>query len=160
MRKESLLIITMLIFAVPVICHAQAEESSEVSLKAEAELCTGIEERMPVGTAESFAPEVDKVYLWCKILGAEEPTSVRHVWYYDGEEMAMVELAVESESWRTWSYKTILPEWTGNWEVKVLDANDKVLKTMAFKIGEMDTEPQAEPQEEPQAEPKTEEETG
>jgi hypothetical protein len=59
---------------------------------------------------------------------------VKHCWFYKGEEMAVVELPVRSDAWRTWSYKTILPEWTGDWEVKVMDAGDNVLTSTPFKI--------------------------
>lgn len=160
MSGKFLSIVAMLIIVVPVIGYAQGEETAKSALTVEAELCISVEERMPTGVADSFAPNVDKVYLWCKVLGAEDATSVRHIWYYKGEEMATVELAVESKSWRTWSYKTILPEWTGNWEVKVLDASDNVLRAIAFKVAAVKAEPQAEPQKEPQTEPETKEETG
>lgn len=100
----------------------------------EAKICTGIEERQPTGAAEKFPPEVDMLYLWSRIDGCMDTTVVHHKWYHNGMEMANVELPVKSGYWRTWSSKTILPSWTGNWEVKVTDAEGRVLATVPFVI--------------------------
>lgn len=140
MTKMRHLTIAMLIVVLPGVSYGQGEKASaEPALTVEAQLCTGIEERMPVDTAESFSPDVEKVYLWCKVMGAADTTFVKHVWFYKGKEMAAVELPVKSPSWRTWSSKTILPEWTGNWEVKMLDAAGEVLKAVSFTVGAAET---------------------
>ncbi|MBN2227194.1 MAG: DUF2914 domain-containing protein [candidate division Zixibacteria bacterium] len=123
--------ILLLTFAVGL---AQETSQPKSELTVETELCTGIEERMPVGMADSFAADVDKVWLWCRVTGATDTTVVKHVYYRDGVEMATVELPVKSSSWRTWSSKTILPSWTGKWEIKILDANDNVLATVPFTV--------------------------
>ncbi len=136
MIKRMFLTVTALLVALPVIGYGQGEEATvESALMVEAQLCTGIEERMPVGATESFDADVEKVYLWCQVTGAADTTVVMHVWSYEGKEMAAVELPVKSAAWRTWSYKTILSEWTGNWEVKVLDAAGDVLKAVSFTVG-------------------------
>lgn len=113
----------------------KTEEMTKPVLTVEAVVCAGIEERMPVGTADNFTAEVGQVYLWCKVLGAKDTTAVYHVWYYNDEEMARVELPVRSNAWRTWSSKQILPSWTGNWTAKIENADGKVLKEIPFKIG-------------------------
>ena len=107
---------------------------SETKLTADAQLCTGIAERMPLEMSDTFTNDIDKVWLWCKIEGAADSTYVKHVYYYKGEQVAEVELPVNSPSWRTWSSKTILPKWVGDWEVKIVDAGGNVLKAMPFKI--------------------------
>jgi hypothetical protein len=156
MFKKIIPVIVMLVFAVSGIGLAQEgtteKPTEEVSVKpttaeappstltVETEICTGVEERMPTGIAENFPADVDKVFLWCKVLDAKDTTIVSHVWSYKGEQKASVELPVKSKSWRTWSSKTILPEWIGDWEVKVLDADGKTLKSIPFKIVEMKSE--------------------
>ena len=97
---------------VVVLCSlAMAQEAPEKksSLTVDARLCTGIEERMPVGEAKVFAADVGKVYLWTKVFGATDSTVVYHVWYHGDKEMARVELKVKSNAWRTYSSKNILP---------------------------------------------------
>ena len=84
--------------------------------------------------AEGFSAEAGQVYCLSHLANMVAPTTVTHVWYYEGKTMARVELTVGGASWRTWSSKRILPEWTGNWEVKLLDADGMVLATSGFKI--------------------------
>lgn len=96
---------------------------------------TGIDRatRELVGEAASFAGG-DTV--WCRTVlqGLAHPTTVTHAWYHDGRTMARVELNVGSAHWRTWSSKIILPDQTGPWEVKVLDAAGSVLGAGTFEI--------------------------
>ena len=113
---------------------APAEEVSASALTAEVQLCTAVEERVPTGAGDSFGSDIGQLCLWSKISGAVDTTFIRHVWYFQGEEKATVELPVRSPSFRTWSRKTILPEWIGEWEVKVLDADGNLLSTTPFTI--------------------------
>lgn len=106
----------------------------EDALVVEASFCTGVEERMPVGETESFSPDVENVYMWCRVTGCQDTTVIKQVWSWNGQEMASVELPVKSPAWRTWGSKKILPEWTGNWEVKIFDADGNVLKSASFVI--------------------------
>jgi hypothetical protein len=48
--------------------------------------------------------------------------------------MAHVELTVGSPDWRTVSSKSLLPDWTGEWEVRVLDAAGNLLRTESFTV--------------------------
>lgn len=97
-------------------------------------ICTAIEERAPMGADSSFASDVGKLYCYTKISGAEDTTSVSHVWYLGDEEKAKVELSVKGKNWRTWSSKNIDPSWIGDWKVEVVSANGDVLSTKSFLI--------------------------
>lgn len=104
------------------------------TLTVEAKLCTSVVDRVPQGEATTFSSDVGQVYLWCRVNGATDTTHVEHLWYYKGEEKSSVKLPVKAASWRTWSKKTIMPHWTGQWEVKIVDADWHVLKTIAFTV--------------------------
>ncbi|MBN2429182.1 MAG: DUF2914 domain-containing protein [Deltaproteobacteria bacterium] len=93
-----------------------------------------IQDRTPQLVADSFPNSVEKLYCFSHIIGADKETSVTHVWLWEGHEMARVKLQVRSSSWRTWSSKTLSPEWTGSWEVKILDEQDLPLGTVLFKV--------------------------
>ncbi len=84
--------------------------------------------------ADGFSAEEGRVFCLTRIQNLEAPAAVTHVWYHEGKTMARVELTVGSADWRTWSSKRILPAWTGNWEVKVLDANGMVLASAGFTV--------------------------
>lgn len=116
-----------------------AEESDSL-LKVEVILCKSVEDREPVEQDTIFPSDVGKVYCWTLVTGATEPTAITHVWYYGEKEMASVELQIKSKWFRTWSYKTILSEWTGDWNVKVEDTQGNLLTELDFKVVAKETE--------------------
>jgi len=100
----------------------------------DAVITTDIIDRSPVDAIESYSSEVGKIYCFTRIEGASEETSVSHVWYHEGKEMARITLPVRSSYWRTWSSKNILPEWTGTWRVDILDEEGERIKSIAFTL--------------------------
>jgi hypothetical protein len=90
--------------------------------------------RAVVGEAATFPSDGERVYCLTRVHGMSPPTTVTHVWYFEGKTMARVDLSVGSQNWRTWSYKTYKPDWTGSWEVKVLDQDGMVLGSAGFEV--------------------------
>ena len=97
---------------------------------------TGVdkETRSVTGAGNTFAADGGRVYCLTRVHGLRPPATVTHAWYFEGKTMARVDLTVGSENWRTWSSKTYQPGWTGNWEVKVLDAEGMVLGSAEFEV--------------------------
>jgi len=101
---------------------------------AEGVITSQVSDRKPVDSLTSYSADIGKLYCFTHIVGAESDSKVTHVWYRGEEEMARVDLAVRSDNWRTWSSKTLLPQWTGNWRVDVLDGDGAVIHTIAFTL--------------------------
>jgi hypothetical protein len=95
-------------------------------------VCTGIENREPVGEATSFDSGVGQLSCFTKVEGAQGETSIFHVWFHEGVERARIELSVKAASWRTWSRKNITAE--GAWKVEVQDAQGGVLSSVEFTV--------------------------
>ncbi len=97
---------------------------------------TRIANRMPeVQTADNrFAPTVERLFYFTKIEQAMEPTSILHEWYWQGELLASVELDVESDAWRTWSSKRIMPHQTGSWTVLSKRPDGSTAQTTSFSL--------------------------
>jgi hypothetical protein len=120
----------------------QAEESTHLPAEAiqpaiaikEGVMATTIENRLPHGVGKQFPATVGMLYCFTTVGGAEVDTSISHTWYYQDKEMAKVVLPVRSILWRTWSSKTILPEWKGNWKVAVTAEDGILLETIPFTI--------------------------
>jgi hypothetical protein len=112
---------------VPVVAAAQS------GIEVEAAVALAIEDRIPVDTGSAFPADVGRVWLWTSVTGAEGQT-MSHVWSH-GEHEWVVELQIGADRWRTWSNKTIPPEWTGEWKVEVRDGAGTVLKTVTFTVG-------------------------
>ncbi len=97
---------------------------------------TKIVDRMPeVQTSDNrFAPTVDRLFYFTKIEQAKEPTSILHEWYWQGELLATVELGVDSEAWRTWSSKRVMPHQTGRWTVVSKRPDGSTAQTTSFSL--------------------------
>jgi len=87
-----------------------------------AQLTTAIENREPVDNLQADvtgpADTISNVYFFNQITDMANET-IRHVWLYNNEPMANVELNIGSHNWRTYSSKRLKPEWQGNWKVEI-----------------------------------------
>lgn len=145
MFKKSLLVL-LSVLVLSGICLAQdepAEEPMEDTTAvaepelalAEIQICEAVENKEPVGTGTVFSDDLDKIYCFTKIAGAEDTTYVNHIWYFGDEEIVRVNLPVKSSSWRTWSSKT-LNMGSGKGHVEIVSEGGDVLGKVNFVIKE------------------------
>jgi hypothetical protein len=113
-------------------------EEEKPSVTVEIKVGTGINNLEPTGVADKFTLDDKQLVGWSRIVGAQEPTTIHHVWLYEREEKANIELAVKSSSYRTYSRKSLW-NWAGEWVLEVRDANGKTLgskKIMVARTGD------------------------
>ncbi len=127
MLKRLLIIISLLALGSSFALAAQLEV-------ADGAITTAIERQMPVDRVEVFAADYGKLFCFTRIVGAQENTQITHVWYYHDDEMARVPLSVGSADWRTYSSKRFLPQWSGEWKVVVLDAEQNEIASIPFRL--------------------------
>ena len=94
-------------------------------------LGTGVEARELVGEATEFDASVGRIYCWTRITSQNVPTTIKHVWYADGEQVAEVPLTINYPSVRTWSSKAIS---AGKWRVEVVSETGDVLASTDFTV--------------------------
>lgn len=94
-------------------------------------LGTGLESRELVGESTGFDVSAGRVYCWTKIASENVPTTIKHVWYADGEKAAEVPLDIKYPTTRTWSSKAI---WVGKWRVDVVSETGDVLTSTDFTV--------------------------
>lgn len=108
---------------------------------ARAVACLEVRDREPQSVDTVFSNRTEQVICFTQIEGASEETRIEHVWIHEGEERARVSLPVRSASWRTYSTKKLLPEWTGAWKVEIRDGAGSVLKSVEFRVVEGEPAP-------------------
>jgi hypothetical protein len=122
-----------LVIAAILIVAAGSTAAQETGLTVEKMIiCTGIEERLPVGESTQFFESVERLYCYTRINGAADTLEVTHVWFFGDEEKARVPLTIKSASWRTWSSKKMLDAWAGAWRVDILGPDGEVLLSREF----------------------------
>ncbi len=111
---------------------AVAQEQPALVLE-EIHICTAVEDQQPSGVGTVFPDDLDKLYCFTKIGGAEDITNVYHVWYFENNEIARVKLPVKSISWRTWSSKK-LHMLLGNGHVEIVSESGDILGKAEFEL--------------------------
>ncbi len=112
---------------------AGAQQTDKLDVEAAA-ICEGVDNREAVNVGTRFTNSTPRLYCFTKIVGAESPTEVVHVWSYGDVERARVSLAVTASNWRTYSSKAIQAHEIGAWRVEVLDPSGNLLETINFEI--------------------------
>ena len=111
---------------------AMTQEQPALVLE-EIQFCTAVEDRQPSAVGSVFPDDLDKLYCFTKIGGAEDVTNVYHVWYFGNNEIARVKLPVKAKSWRTWSSKK-LNMGLGYGYVEIVSESGDILGRAEFKI--------------------------
>lgn len=117
----------------------QAAPAATASLAVdEAVVARSVMDREPQDTGSAFPADVGQVVLWTKVSGAPAgaEATIHHVWFHGDTEVGNVELRVGGSPWRTWSRKTVPPDWTGAWHVEIRDAAGTMLRRLDFTVGQ------------------------
>ncbi|MDY6971958.1 MAG: DUF2914 domain-containing protein [Thermodesulfobacteriota bacterium] len=134
--------LAIICFTLPTGSPAQEAVQLEVDISA---ICEDVINFEPTVPRVSFPVTIGRLCCFTRILGANEPTTITHLWYYGKVERARVELIIKGSPWRTYSSKIIQPHEVGSWRVEVLDQEGMVLKVIQFitTSGEEPSEAQA-----------------
>ena len=97
-------------------------------------IALSVADREPVGAGEEFPSDVGQLAAWTRVAGAAN-TTIEHVWRQQGNENVIPLSIGQGPQWRTWSRKTILSDWTGQWTFEVRDADGNVIATTTFTVG-------------------------
>jgi len=112
---------------------AKTAKSDAALTLARLSVCKDVEDRAPVGEAESF-DGVHQLYAFTRIEGAHTPTQVYHRWYVGEKMVNEIPINVKGPRWRCWSKKTIQPGWSGNCKVEVVTEEGDVLGSKSFML--------------------------
>ncbi len=131
MKRQLYLLIALVALIGISLSPAATCKAQEVAYSA---ICGDVIDRQPVGVGDSFDASVGQLWCFTKIVGAESPIEITHVWYFGDTVRARVDLAVRSNSWRTYSSKRIQAHEIGDWHVDVLGPQGQILDRLWFKI--------------------------
>lgn len=96
--------------------------------------CQRIVDREPEGITGSFPEDTIKVYAFLEALDVKKETPVKIQWLFEDKQTAIIELTLgQSKRWRTYSSKRIGIR-HGNWEVRLLDSQDNLVKSLTFTV--------------------------
>ncbi len=95
---------------------------------------TGVENREPVGVAETFPATTEKVYCFLEATEISKDTEVSFVWFMGDKEMSKTNLPLTTgPKWRTFANKTV-GGMKGDWKVEIRDSGGNLVKDVKFKV--------------------------
>jgi hypothetical protein len=98
-------------------------------------VASGLEERKPIGTSESFGLSAGTLTGWAEVRNKDAETEVTMVWTRDGVERARTPVKVgTSPGWRTWTRKRLGKRDAGAWQLEVLAADGDSLGKLSFEV--------------------------
>ncbi len=87
---------------------------------------TAVKDREPVNSIKQLDTRSNKVIYYTELRDMAGQTAT-HRWEYNGKVMAEVKFKVKGARWRVWSSKSLVPGWTGEWKVSVLNGANEVI---------------------------------
>lgn len=112
--------------ATPDTTPAAGMENTSNEHVARALFTSDVQNREPTDTVTTLSNDKNKIYFFSELTNLGGQT-VTHRWEYQGKTMGEVKFDVGGPRWRVWSSKTLLPQWTGEWRVSIIDgAGNKV----------------------------------
>ena len=95
---------------------------------------TGVEDREPVGVAETFPATTEKVYCFLEATEISKDTEISFVWFHGEKEMLKTNLSLQTgPRWRTFANKNVAGM-KGDWKVEIRDVNGNLVKDVKFKV--------------------------
>ncbi len=92
---------------------------------------TAVRDREPADSVRELDTHSDKVIYYTELRDMAGQTA-KHRWEHNGKVMAEVEFKVGGSRWRVWSSKSLVPGWTGEWKVSVLNGANEVISEDVF----------------------------
>jgi hypothetical protein len=132
MKKEILLLalLAVIIWGMSVPAAAQDKEFTIARLV----VGTGVENKEPVGVAETFPSTTEKVYCFLEATEISKDTEVSFVWFLGDKEMLKTNLPLTmGPKWRTFANKNV-GGMKGDWKVEIRDSGGNLVKEVKFKV--------------------------
>ena len=139
MRKHRLFAISLLVvmtvwITFPSFGQEKAKTEKTGLTVARLVIGTGVENREPVGVAETFPGATEKVYCFLEATNIPEDMEITVIWFHGEKEMLKTTLPLKMGSrWRTHADKNLYGL-KGDWKVEVKDAKGNLIKDVKFKV--------------------------
>ena len=112
-----------------------AKEVEPVPVIEKAVMCQDVDGGNPVLVKSRFRSTVDRVYCFVSF---DPSQSVRqqiyHRWTYENRIMYEQGFVIGPSQKRTWSYLEMSPEYQGEWQVRIMDQEARILKNLEFVL--------------------------
>lgn len=117
------------------VCNSRADAAEGLKIT-EMAVTTKIVRGNPIDAVHRISStSVKALYCFTRIVNSSgKETTIRHVWFHNGEQVRESELPVKGMKWRTWSKRDIDRDSVGDWRVNATDSDGNLLKSVEFRV--------------------------
>ena len=131
--KKGIVLSILFVMGVLVISFPASGQENEFTI-ARLVIGTGVENREPMGVAETFPATTEKVYCFLEATEILKDTEVSFVWFHGEKEMLKTNLPLQTgPKWRTFADKNI-GGMKGDWKLEIRDVKGNLVKDIKFKV--------------------------
>ena len=110
---------------------AIAAEATSAGSVAKAVFTTAVVDGEPTDFLTEIENTVPEVVFFTVLEGMSGQT-ITHRWKYNGAVMATAKLDIQRDVDPVWSTNKMKPEWTGQWDVEVVDGRGRIIDRATF----------------------------
>jgi hypothetical protein len=131
--KKGIILSVLCVIAIVGISFPASAQEKEFTI-ARLVVGTGVEDKEPVGVAETFPEATEIIYCFLEAREIAKDTEVSFIWWHGDQEMHKITLPLQmGPRWRTFAYKNI-KGMKGDWKVEIRDVNGNMAKDIKFKV--------------------------
>ena len=135
------IILSAMTFSVvwPSSCNSQPRprENENVHFRlVQAFLCEEVREGIPINQAIVFSVSSGTICCYTMFDEIEQDTVIYHQWLSRDRESTKFRLSLKDPRWATFSSIQLREGDKGPWQVKIMDSNGRILKTLRFSVVE------------------------
>jgi hypothetical protein len=93
----------------------------------------GVDNREPILSVDSISSSAYTSISFFTELNDLSGHNITHQWIHNDKVMFEKTFEVNATRWRVWTSKTLIPSWTGQWTVNVLDDDRSVMSSTTFE---------------------------
>lgn len=128
------LFLTLVLFVPGTVWSEESNVLVEEPTLKKAVMCESIQKYLPANEAVVFSIDLGRLYCFTEFDPVPVQSVIHHKWYRKGNLVTVKQLTLNPPRWSSFSTIQLREQDKGPWQVEIIGANDKLLRTLRFSI--------------------------
>lgn len=128
------LFLTLVLFVQGTVWSEESNVLVEEPTLKKAVMCESIQKYLPANEAVVFSIDLGRLYCFTEFDPVPVQSVIHHKWYRKGNLVTVKQLTLNPPRWSSFSTIQLREQDKGPWQVEIIGANDRLLRTLRFSI--------------------------
>lgn len=128
------LFLTLVLFVPGTVWSEESNVLVEEPTLKKAVMCESIQKYLPANEAVVFSIDLGRLYCFTEFDPVPVQSVIHHKWYRKGNLVTVKQLTLNPPRWSSFSTIQLREQDKGPWQVEIIGANDRLLRTLRFSI--------------------------